>query len=423
MKSIIILPLLFSFLSFFVVQNQKKIKSSEEISSQNSEQDFTISYFSKFRKVIPLYYKNGKLQVSNIKLPDLVIINNCNEKQKLEKIEVIGKNNDYELVKYTLQGDDCKALSSKINQHINLFKKSNELHRLKELFGEMYIPLNGFGNSNEIESGDSFLAPLSRLLFVNYIGKKKIDNILLILTFKNKNVNKKKNYTIDLINYETKSKYIFPIKGSINIVNLPTNFGQHRSSNYQEFALDIWDLRLDKNIGEYTNSKPNPIKLSDYYIYHREVIAPADGVVYEVGDKFPEKLMMDPTKFSAEYFQEIGNELVPKIGYENFIRGNYIIIDHGSSEYSFYGHLSEGSIVVNVGDTVKQGDVIAKVGNTGHSDAPHLHFHLMDSPNCFKANGLPLVFEDIPNATIGFDISEMNSLIHSDFLYHYNPSK
>jgi len=77
---------------------------------------------------------------------------------------------------------------------------------------------------------------------------------------------------------------------------------------------------------------------------------------------------------------------VPKIGYLNFISGNYIIIDHENGEYSFYGHLSEGTIKVKTRDKVHQDDIIAKVGNTRHSDAP----------NFPKANGLPILFENAP---------------------------
>ncbi len=52
--------------------------------------------------------------------------------------------------------------------------------------------------------------------------------------------------------------------------------------------------------------------------------------------------------------------------------GNFIIIDHGQGLTSLYGHCDE--LLVEVGDNVKQGDVIATVGNTGTSTGNHLHF-------------------------------------------------
>lgn len=54
--------------------------------------------------------------------------------------------------------------------------------------------------------------------------------------------------------------------------------------------------------------------------------------------------------------------------------GKYIVIDHGGGYQSLYAHCSE--LLVNVGDVVKQGQVIAKVGNTGKSTGPHLHFEI-----------------------------------------------
>ena len=47
---------------------------------------------------------------------------------------------------------------------------------------------------------------------------------------------------------------------------------------------------------------------------------------------------------------------------------------------------------MKVGDTVKTGQVLRLLGNSGNTDTPHLHFHVMDGPSPLVANGLPYVF-------------------------------
>lgn len=54
--------------------------------------------------------------------------------------------------------------------------------------------------------------------------------------------------------------------------------------------------------------------------------------------------------------------------------GNLIVISHGNGVQTYYGHCSK--LLANVGDTVEQGEVIAKVGNTGNSTGPHLHLEI-----------------------------------------------
>lgn len=56
----------------------------------------------------------------------------------------------------------------------------------------------------------------------------------------------------------------------------------------------------------------------------------------------------------------------------SYSAGNYIMLNHGGGVSTVYMHCSK--LLVSVGDKVKQGDVIAKVGSTGYSTGPHLHF-------------------------------------------------
>ena len=56
----------------------------------------------------------------------------------------------------------------------------------------------------------------------------------------------------------------------------------------------------------------------------------------------------------------------------SYSAGNYIMINHGGGVYTVYMHASK--LLASVGDSVKKGEVIAKVGSTGYSTGPHLHF-------------------------------------------------
>lgn len=65
---------------------------------------------------------------------------------------------------------------------------------------------------------------------------------------------------------------------------------------------------------------------------------------------------------------------------ENVSYGKYVLLNHGSGIETRYAHCSE--IIVQQGDFVKAGDMIAKVGSTGESTGPHVHLELL-------INGIP----------------------------------
>lgn len=68
------------------------------------------------------------------------------------------------------------------------------------------------------------------------------------------------------------------------------------------------------------------------------------------------------------------NGIVVEAQYKNNGYGNFISIDHGNGFVTYYAHCSE--ILISPGDVVAKGDLIAKVGNTGRSTGPHLHFEV-----------------------------------------------
>ena len=73
------------------------------------------------------------------------------------------------------------------------------------------------------------------------------------------------------------------------------------------------------------------------------------------------------------------------------LAGNHVIMAAGAT-YALYAHLAPGSVAVTSGQRVRVGEVLGRVGHTGNSTAPHLHFHLMDSPDPLQAGGIPCAF-------------------------------
>jgi len=75
------------------------------------------------------------------------------------------------------------------------------------------------------------------------------------------------------------------------------------------------------------------------------------------------------------------------------VDGNHVVLDLGNGFFAFYAHMQKGSVAVRPGDRVKRGQVLGKLGNSGNTSAPHLHFHIMNGPSVLGSDGLPYVID------------------------------
>ena len=97
------------------------------------------------------------------------------------------------------------------------------------------------------------------------------------------------------------------------------------------------------------------------------------------------------TDFSCEdgsNVLSVANGTVEEVG-NNYLRGNYVVINHGNNLKSVYGSLGD-NVSVKVGQNVSKGDVIGTAGKTAHSElsaGTHLHFEMLDNDKKIDPSG------------------------------------
>src|SRR5262249_20985504 len=75
------------------------------------------------------------------------------------------------------------------------------------------------------------------------------------------------------------------------------------------------------------------------------------------------------------------------------VDGNHVVLDLGNGLFAFYAHMQKGSVTVKPGDKVVRGHVLGKLGNSGNTSAPHLHFHIVNGASVLGSEGLPYIID------------------------------
>jgi murein DD-endopeptidase MepM/ murein hydrolase activator NlpD len=70
-----------------------------------------------------------------------------------------------------------------------------------------------------------------------------------------------------------------------------------------------------------------------------------------------------------------------------------VVVKIADNQYALYAHMQTGSVIPKLGDKVKAGDPLGKLGNSGNSTVPHLHFGIQDTADAFGSNSVPYVFK------------------------------
>jgi hypothetical protein len=144
------------------------------------------------------------------------------------------------------------------------------------------------------------------------------------------------------------TRYAPPLEGRWRAVVDRTR--HHRRRAWALFALDLVAVDEDGHAWRGDGAANE-----DHLTFDAPVLAVADGVVVEVTDDTPDQKPGDPGTFGE---------------------ANTVSVRHANGEHSDFFHLRRGSIVVREGDRVRRGELLGRVGNSGASGAPHLHFEV-----------------------------------------------
>ncbi len=265
--------------------------------------------------LLPLFLFSGALFLAavildyiNIKreLPGFAHLNKVNKQQKEQlaalarEIEVIGKSLE-----------ELKALDNKLRTMVNLETRENRTQFL------------GIGGSEPLSLGHAMSSEKGQRRMLQMMHRS-IGGIKSEISIQ-------KSEKLELFSIlETQKSVlactpsIWPAKGWVS-----SGFG--------------------KRISPFTNEKEFHAGMDISAKLHSPIVAPADGVVTEVGSDY---------------------------GY-----GKFVHVSHGYGYKTIYGHLDKS--LVKVGQRVKRGQEIARVGSSGRSTGPHLHYEI-------HLNGLPV---------------------------------
>lgn len=122
-----------------------------------------------------------------------------------------------------------------------------------------------------------------------------------------------------------------------------------------------------------------------------QILAAREGKVVDLKEQFEGNC---PTKACADF-------------------GNYITIMHNDNTFATYYHIQKNGVMVNIGDFVKKGDLIALSGNTGWSIGPHLHFICYINYWNGAYNSIPTKFKI--NKGAEYDILQENKTYKKDY--------
>ena len=188
----------------------------------------------------------------------------------------------------------------------------------------------------------------------------------------------------------------FPLRGEWTAERTPAHrVPSHGTDRFgQRYAFDFVRPDSRRGLRLHPGGRVGALlvgrRTRDYYGWGQPVHAAFDGVVVTAVDGVPERARVHLAR-------EVVAALTATVAFTSgrrgaeAVAGNHVIV-RGAAAFALFAHLAPGSVAVGAGQQVQAGEVVGRVGHTGSSTAPHLHFQLMDSADPLQAQGLPCAF-------------------------------
>ncbi|BAK80942.1 M23 family metallopeptidase [Candidatus Arthromitus sp. SFB-rat-Yit] len=378
-------------------KNNKKIRELYESDVKfNTEMDLIqkkllelSQEIDKKQRIVEEYNKQIELTEQNIYDANKNIENLNNEINELE--DVVHKNL-LEIQKYE---EDIKKFKQVIDNRLrNLYKNIDTYtNNLIRIF---------YTSENVIDCFDKILS-MNKFLEIDRIAIEKFANNIEQINVKNENIKflkalieekiKLVNKTIsenndNLKNMEYQKDEKQKQLNDINELNVQLNeqyesLSEDKKQIQQEIIrIQEDNVKLQNELKNYMEELNKNNKEAKKKVKYGRYLKPVNG---KITSRFGKRIHPVTGKESSHTGLDIAAPLGEKVkaslggevvfsGWYSNVYGNVVIINHGNNIQTFYGHLSK--VLVKKGEEVDQGDVIGKVGNTGLSTGPHLHFEI-----------------------------------------------
>lgn len=169
--------------------------------------------------------------------------------------------------------------------------------------------------------------------------------------------------------------------------------GNHRSHHWgslvavngrvtipQRYAIDFFGLDATTHAVRTARDKISDSASGDWVGFGAEVLAVANGIVRDMRDGEPNNKPLAALTPPANLTSRT-------------LLGNFIALEIAPNVFASYAHLQPGSLTVKVGDRVRRGAVLGRLGQSGNSNAPHLHFQVATAATFEESEGLPFTFK------------------------------